>query len=65
MPAFSVKVLAEVVVAGLKTAVTPLGTPDAERLTDPPKPFCGVILIAVLTPLPRVTVKAAGDAARV
>jgi len=35
----SVTVLLPVVLAGLNEAVTPLGKPDAERLTDPVKPF--------------------------
>jgi hypothetical protein len=40
--AVSVKVLAPVVLAGLKEAVTPLGNPEADKLTLPLKPFCGV-----------------------
>ena len=40
------------VVAGfvLNEAVTPLGWPEADKLTLPLKPFCGVTLI-VLAPL--------------
>ena len=40
------------VVAGfvLNDAVTPLGRPEADKLTLPVKPFCGVTLI-VLVPL--------------
>jgi hypothetical protein len=37
--AAKVKVLVPVVVAGLKEAFTPLGTPDAVKLTLPEKPF--------------------------
>ena len=35
---------------GLNDAVTPLGRPEADKLTLPVKPFCGVTLI-VLVPL--------------
>ena len=37
--AVSVKELVVVVEAGLKAAVTPLGKPDADRVTLPVKPF--------------------------
>ena len=50
LPAVSVKVLVPVVLAGLKEAVTPVGNPDADRLTLPVNPFCGVI-VTVLVPL--------------
>ncbi len=33
---------------GLNTAVTPLGSPAAERVTLPAKPFNGVIVIALV-----------------
>lgn len=33
---------------GLNAAVTPLGSPDAERVTVPTKPFNGVIVIALV-----------------
>lgn len=45
-----VKVLELVALAGLNDAVTPVGKPDADRLTLPVKPFCGVML-TVLEPL--------------
>ena len=48
--AVSVKVLLLVVLLGLKEAVTPLGRPEADRLTLPLKPFCGVTVM-VLAPL--------------
>lgn len=48
--AMSVKVLVDVVPVGLNDAVTPLGRPDADKLTLPPKPFCGMMLM-VLDPL--------------
>jgi hypothetical protein len=60
--AVSVNVLVVVAGFGLNDAVTPLGRPDADKLTLPLKPFCGVIVIA-LVPLPLcVTVKLLGDA---
>ena len=40
--AVSVNVLALVVLLGLKVAVTPVGRPDAAKLTVPLNPFCGV-----------------------
>ena len=39
-----------VVLVGLKAAVTPAGKPEADKLTLPVKPFCGVTEI-VLVPL--------------
>jgi hypothetical protein len=62
--AVSVRVL--VVVAGfvLNDAVTPLGNPDADKVTLPLKPFCGVT-VSVLAPfVPCVIVKLLGDAER-
>jgi len=60
--AISVKVLVPVVLVGLKEAVTPLGRPEADKLTLPLKPFCGVT-VTVLVPLaPWVIVKLLGDA---
>jgi|SRR6266436_6772571 len=65
LPAVSVSVLDVVVGLGLNDAVTPLGRPEADKLTLPRKPFCGVTLI-VLVPLPPcVIVKLVGDAERV
>jgi hypothetical protein len=49
--AVKVSVLEVVVGLGLKAAVTPLGKPDAERVTLPLKPFCGV-MVMVLVPWP-------------
>src|SRR5208337_1860604 len=50
---------------GLNLAVTPLGKPDAERVTLPLKPFDGV-MVMVLVPLapPCVMVSAFGEAER-
>jgi len=45
-----VRTLVEEVFAGLNNAVTPVGNPDAARLTLPEKPCEGIILI-VLDPL--------------
>jgi hypothetical protein len=60
--AVSVKVLVLVVLPGLKEAVTPLGKPEADKLTLPLNPFCGVTVI-VLPPLaPCAIVTLLGDA---
>ena len=63
--AVNVNVLVLAVLLGLKDAVTPLGRPDADKLTLPVKPFCGVTVM-VLAPLaPCTIVKLFGDAERV
>ena len=60
--AVNVRALVEVVGLVPKLAVTPAGSPDAERLTLPLKPFTG-FTVMVLVPLPPwVTVTLAGDA---
>ena len=60
--AVSVNVLVLVVLLGLNDAVTPLGRPEAAKLTLPLKPFCGVTVI-VLDPLaPWKIVNVLGDA---
>ena len=65
LPAVSVNVLVLVVLLGLNDAVTPLGRPDADKLTLPLKPFCGATVM-VLAPLaPCAIVKLFGDAERV
>jgi hypothetical protein len=62
--AVSVNVLALAELVGLNDAVTPLGRPDAEKLTLPLKPLCG-LTVMVLAPLaPWVIVKLFGDAER-
>jgi hypothetical protein len=62
--AVSVNVLVLVVLLGLNEAVTPLGRPDADRLTLPVKPFCGVT-VTVLVPLaPCTIVTLLGEAER-
>src|SRR5690349_22388269 len=57
-----VNVLLLVVVAGLKTAVTPLGSPEADRLTLPLKPFCAATVTVLVAVPPCRTVNAAGNA---
>jgi hypothetical protein len=60
--AVNVSVLVVAVLLGLNEAVTPLGRPDADKLTLPLKPFCGVTVM-VLAPLaPCTIVKLFGDA---
>jgi hypothetical protein len=48
--AVNVSVLVDVAGFGVKDAVTPLGRPDAARLTLPLNPFAGLI-VTVLVPL--------------
>jgi len=64
--AVKVKVLVLEVLAGLNDAVTPPGRPEAERLTAPLKPFCGVMVIAVppLLPCTTFTVPGAAESAK-
>ena len=45
--AVNVKELAAVAEVGLKVAVTPLGKPDADKLTLPLKPFRGAMVIVL------------------
>ncbi len=49
--ALSVSVLELVAGFGLNDAVTPLGNPEADKVTPLLKPFCGATVI-VLVPLP-------------
>ena len=49
--AVNVRVLVVAVLDGVKFAVTPLGKPEADRLTPPAKPFCGLTVIVVAPPL--------------
>src|SRR6266571_1395675 len=63
--AVSVNVLVLAVLLGLNEAVTPLGRPDADKLTLALKPFCG-LTVMVLAPLaPCVTLRLLGDTERV
>src|SRR6267154_300164 len=63
--AVSVNVLVLVVLLGLNEAVTPLGRPDADKLTLPLKPFCGVTVMVLAPPAPWVMLRLLGDAERV
>lgn len=60
--AFNVRTLVEVVGFVPKVAVTPVGKPEAERLTDPVKPLIGITVIVLLPLVPCVTVSEEGDA---
>jgi hypothetical protein len=60
--AVRVNVLVPVVLVGLNDAVTPLGNPDADRLTLPLNPFCGDTVIVLVPFPPGATVKLLGDA---
>lgn len=62
----AVKVRTLVEVAGLvpKLAVTPLGRPEAESVTEPVKPFDGLTVIVLLPFVPCFTVRLAGEAER-
>ncbi len=62
--AVNVKVLEEVAGFGLNAAVTPLGTPVADKVTPLAKPFCGVTVIVLVPLFPCVTVTLLGDAER-
>ena len=62
--AVSVKVLLPVVLLGLNVPVTPLGKPDADKLTLLLKPFCGVTVMALVLVVPCDIVKLLGDAER-
>src|SRR5438093_485345 len=63
--AVSVSVLDVVVGFGSKAAVTPLGSPAAERVTLPVKPFSGETEIVLEPLLPWVTATLLGEADRV
>src|SRR5260221_10378773 len=60
--AVSVNVLVLVLLVGLKEAVTPLGRPEADKLTLPVKPFCGVTVIVLVPLLPCTIVMPVGEA---
>jgi hypothetical protein len=50
--AVSVSVLVLVVLEGLNEAVTPLGKPEADKLTLPVKPLSGLTVIVLVPLLP-------------
>jgi hypothetical protein len=60
--AVNVRPLVDVVGFVPKLAVTPLGKPEAESVTDPVKPLLGVTVIVLLPLVPCFTVKLAGEA---
>ena len=60
--AVSVRALELVVLVGLKDAVTPLGKPEADKLTPLLKPFCGVTAIVLVPLAPCVIAMLFGDA---
>jgi hypothetical protein len=60
--AVSVNVLEVALLLGLKDAVTPLGKPDAERLTVLLKPFCGVTVMVLVPAVPWRTLTLLGEA---
>jgi hypothetical protein len=63
--AVNVSVLVPVVGFALNAAVTPVGSPDAARVTLPVKPFNGVTVIVLVPVPPCMTVTAPGEAASV
>jgi len=63
--AVSAKVAVVDVLRGLKDAVTPLGSPETDRLTLPLKPFCPITVIALVMVPPWPMFGLEGDAERV
>ncbi len=63
--AVNVSVLDVVVGFRLKAAVTPLGRPDAARLTLPLNPFAGFTVIVLVPLLPCTTLNVLGVAVNV
>jgi hypothetical protein len=59
--AVSVSVLVLVALAGLNDALTPLGRPEAVKLTLPVNPFCGVTVMVLVPLVPCTTVKLPGE----
>src|SRR5215469_8509728 len=60
--AVSVNVLVLAVLLGLNEAVTPLGNPEADKLTLPLKPFTGLTVMVLVPLLPCATVRLFGEA---
>ena len=63
--AAKVSVLVEAVEVGLKVAVTPVGRPEAVRLTLPVKPFTSVTVMVLVPLAPWATETVFGEAERV
>jgi len=62
--AVNVSVLDDVAGFGLKDAVTPLGKPDAARLTLPLNPFAALMAIVLAPLIPCTTLSVLGVAVR-
>jgi len=62
--AANVSVLVLAVLLGLNDAVTPLGRPDADKLTLPLKPPCGLTVIVLVSFVPWTTLRLFGEADR-
>ena len=62
--AASVNVLVVVAEFGLNDAIMPLGRPEADKLTLPLKPFCGVIVTVLVPLVPCVMLRLLGAADR-
>lgn len=62
--AASVNMLVLAVLPGLNDAVTPLGRPDADKLTLPLKPPCGVTVMVLVPLVPWITLRLLGEAER-
>ena len=63
--AVSVKVLELVAGLALKEVATPLGRPEADRLTLLLKPFCGVTVMVLVPVAPCMTLRVLGAAERI
>jgi len=63
--AVRVNVLVVAVLGGLNDATTPLGSPDADRLTLPLKPLCPITVIVLVEVPPWPMLEFEGDADRV
>lgn len=65
LAAVNVSVLALVVLAGLKAAVTPVGRPEALRATVPLNPYSGFTVMTLVAVAAGATLTLVGDAERV
>jgi hypothetical protein len=64
LPAVSVNVLVFAVLAGLNDAVTPLGRPDAGKLTLLLNPFCAVTVMLLVPLVPWTRLRLLGESER-